>query len=210
MFCRRAKIRLVDTAGIRRHARRDRSTPLETLAVQDAMRAIDLAQVVALIIDMEEGHLTRTELAIASAVVEQGRALVVLANKCDLFLKGDDEALRSSKTVLNGLKESLEKTLDAQLSQAQGVPVVAISALRGHAGGVGRVMPAVIDAHQRWSMRVSTGRANQWLKELLRIREPPLAGGRQIRLKYVTQIKSGPPTFQLFTNHGKSIMITKQ
>jgi GTP-binding protein len=190
------KIKLVDTAGIRRHARRDTSDPLENLAVQDAMRAIGLAQVVALVVDMEEGHLTRTELAIAGAVVEQGRALVVVANKVDLFEDNDGPG-----TTAKGLAETLEKTLDMQLSQAQGVPIVPISAIRGEQGGINRVMPAVIDAHKRWRTRVGTGRANQWLKELLRIRRPPSVGGRPVKLKYVTQIKSGPPTFQLFTNH---------
>jgi GTP-binding protein len=195
-------IRLVDTAGIRRVGKRDKRTNLEQLSVNDALKVVDKAQVVALMLDLTEGHLTRTDLSIASHALKNGRALVIVGNKCDLYGSGSVKC-SEVKTV----KRLLEAKLDQSLVQAAGVTVVPISAKTGQ--GISDVMPAVLDVYSRWNSRVGTGPLNRWLDTVVTLRPPPQSKGRNVKLKYMTQAKTRPPTFVIFTNlsttdqHGK-------
>jgi len=177
------RIRLVDTAGLRKRARVvDR---LEKLATADSLRALRFAQVAVLVIDATV-PLERQDLAIASQVAEEGRALVVAANKADLL---DDRS-----AAMKALREQLETSLP----QIRGVRFVPLSALTGQ--GMGKLMPAVLEAHERWNRRVSTGALNRWFTEAVAYHPPPAAAGRRIKLRYITQIKARPPTFVTFAS----------
>jgi len=177
-------VRLIDTAGMRKRARV--TAELEKLAVGDALRALDYAQVVVLLFDARM-PLERQDLTIARRVVEEGRALVVAANKWDLV---EDRA---------AARRDIEYKLEESLTQARGVPVVMLSALTGR--GVDKLMPAVVSVYERWQTRVSTGELNRWLTEATERHPPPLGHtGRRIRLRYMTQAKTRPPTFVAFTN----------
>jgi GTPase len=177
------KVRLFDTAGMRRRARV--SDKLEKLSVADAQRAIRFAEVVVLLLDAQN-PLEKQDLMIASAVVEEGRALVIALNKWDV--------VADRKEALQRLNDRLEKSLP----QVKGVEVVTLSALTGK--GVGRLMPAVEAAYNRWNIRVSTSELNRWLADMLDRHPPPAIKGRSIRLRYATQVKSRPPTFALFAS----------
>src|SRR5262249_18973697 len=74
---------------------------------------------------------------------------------------------------------------------------VAVSGLTG--AGLDRLMQAVIDAHAVWNRRVETSALNRWVAEVVAAHPPPAVSGRRIRLDYITQPKSRPPTFVLFT-----------
>jgi GTP-binding protein len=80
----------------------------------------------------------------------------------------------------------------------RGVPVVQISGL--HKKGLAKLLAAAEDMYKIWNMRISTGRLNRWLETMLEAHPPPLVEGRRLRIRYMTQIKTRPPTFALFVS----------
>jgi GTPase len=181
-------VNLVDTAGMRRRSKVVQR--LEQLSVDDSLRVIRLAEVVVLMVDAEMA-LERQDLIIAKLVADEGRALVIAVNKWDLV--GDRRAAR----------EELVYRLEKSLPQIKGVPVVAISALRGD--GVDKLMPAVFKAHKLWNERIATGRLNRWFDDVVTAHPPPMVQGRRIKLRYITQVKARPPTFAVFVSKPKAL-----
>ncbi|UCH72889.1 MAG: ribosome biogenesis GTPase Der [Rhodospirillales bacterium] len=181
-------IRLIDTAGLRRRARI--SEKLEKLSGADTMRAARYAQVVVLMLDAE-AMLEKQDLTIARHVVDEGRALVVAANKWDL--------VRDKRAALNGLRERLADSLP----QVRGVPVVTISALEGR--NLDKLMDAVVRIYGVWNRRVPTAKLNDWLALMTESHPPPLAAGRRVRLRYMTQIKTRPPSFAIWTSRPQAV-----
>ncbi len=174
------EIRLVDTAGLRRKAKVEED--LEKMSATDAIDAIKMAEVVILVIDPAIPFETQ-DLQIADLVEREGRAMVVAVNKWDLV---EDKA-----TLLRNLKQRV----DQLLPQWKGVPIVALSAETGD--GVELLMPAVLAQHKIWNMRVSTHRLNDWLEMMLEKHSPPAPKGRRIRIRYITQARTRPPTFAI-------------
>ena len=128
----------------------------------------------------------RQDMAIAARVAEEGRALVILLNKWDLVR--DRAAART--TVRHRLEDAL--------AQIKGVPVVTCSGLTG--AGTDGIMPAVLAAFDTWNRRVPTAALNRWLEGAVTHHPPPLAAGRRLKLRYITQVKARPPTFALFVS----------
>jgi len=183
------RIRLVDTAGLRRRARVE--AKIEKLSGADTMRAIRFAQVVVLLLDAE-APLERQDLTIARQVVEEGRALIVAANKWDL--------VKDRNAALQAIAETLERSL----SQVRGVPVVTISALQGR--NLDRLLRAAFAVYDVWRSRVPTAKLNAWLAAVTDAHPPPMgAGGRRIRLRYATQIKTRPPTFAIWCSRPQEL-----
>ncbi len=176
-------LRLVDTAGLRRKARVVQK--IEKLSTQDTLRAIRFAQVVVLLLDVEEG-LEKQDLTIARMVVEEGRALVIGVNKWD--------ACRDRDAALAGIRDRLERSLP----QTRGIPVVTLSALQGH--NIDALLAAVFRAYDVWNRRVPTADLNRWLEAVTASHPPPAVNGRRVRLKYMTQAKTRPPTFAIFVS----------
>ncbi len=179
---------LVDTAGLRRRARID--VKLEQLSAGETLRVIRHAEVVVLVLDARAA-LERQDLTIARHVVEEGRGLVVAANKWDLV--EDGAAMRAR----------IEERLGESLTQVKGVPLVTFSALTGR--GVGKLMPTLFDVYDLWNKRVPTGRLNRWLEEVVAEHPPPMVDGRRLKLRYVTQVKARPPTFAMFVSKPKAL-----
>jgi GTP-binding protein len=174
------ELRLVDTAGLRRRARI--TERLEKISAADSLRALQFAQVVVLVVEAEaSAPLEKQDLAIARQVVDEGRALVIALNKWDICA---DKA---------GARRALADRLARSLPQTRGVPVVTVSALRGE--GLARLMDAVFAAYEVWNRRVPTASLNRWLAEVIAHHPPPAPAGRRIRLKYITQARTRPPTF---------------
>jgi GTP-binding protein len=163
---------------------------LERAAVADALRAIRFAEVAVLVIDATQ-PLERQDLALARQVVEEGRALVIAANKWDLV--ADRQKAR----------RLIAERLDESLPQARGVAVVALSALTGE--GTERLMPAVVAAQEVWNRRLPTGPLNRFLDQIVARHPPPAAGGRSVRVRYITQVKARPPSFALFVNRADAL-----
>jgi GTP-binding protein len=183
------KIKLVDTAGLRRHSKMDGS--LERLSANSTKQAIDLAQVVVLVLDAD-AVLEKQDLTIARKVIEEGRALIIAVNKWD--------AAKSKKASLDRLSDKLQTSL----TQVRGIPTVTISALRGK--GMGKLMNAVFDIYDKWNVRISTAKLNNWLTYQLDKHPPPIGKhGLRIKLRYMTQAKTRPPTFALFGSNPESL-----
>jgi GTP-binding protein len=174
-------IRLVDTAGLRRKARI--SEVAEKLSASDAVRAIRLAEVVVLLIDAEH-PLEHQDLTIGALAIEEGRALVIAINKWDLVAE--------KQKTLKELKSALEE----RLAQVPGVAAIPISALA--ARGLDRLMAAVFESYAIWNRRVPTPQLNRWLAEALERHAPPASQGRRVRIRFMTQASSRPPTFIAF------------
>lgn len=177
-------IRLVDTAGMRRRSRIDKR--LESASVADTLDAIRLADVVVVVLDAAD-MLEKQDLAVAGRVIDEGRALVIAVNKTDLL--ADDQA-KSTKAW-----KKLRDRLEASFAQVKDVPIVGFSALTGR--GVERLMPKVFETYDIWNKRLTTPILNRWLREMETLHPPPLAKGRRIRLRFMTQTKIRPPTYMI-------------
>jgi GTP-binding protein len=176
-------IRLVDTAGLRRRAKV--IDKLEWLSTADTERAIKYAQVVVLVLDSTD-LLEKQDLAIARAVEEEGRGLLIAVNKWDL-VEDKQAALRK-----------LADRLEISLPQLRGVKVIPLSARTGR--GVEKLLDAAVELEKLWSTRLATNPLNRWLQAMEESHPPPLVKGRRLKLRYMTQSKSRPPTFILFCN----------
>jgi GTP-binding protein len=187
-------VKIVDTAGIRKKSQRASGDDIEDLAVQDAMRAMKTADVAVLVVDATAELLHRQELAIVDAVVREGRALVVAANKMDLLeITADYRPEHFARQV--------QAQIEARVPVLRSTPVIAMSSLTGDK--VQRLMPVVFDARDRWSQMISTGLLNRWVQEVIEGQPPPMVNGRQVKIKYVMQTKGRPPTFLLFASTDK-------
>ena len=174
-------IKLIDTAGMRKKAKVD--DKLERLAVTDARRAVDFAEVVVLLLDATRG-LEVQDLKIANLVLDEGRALMVAINKWDVA--------EDASALFNGIRAAL----DEGLAQLKGVPLLAVSAMTGK--GLDQMLSAAFELRAQWSRRVPTAALNRWFDKALEANPPPAPGGRRIKLRYVTQIKTRPPSFVVF------------
>jgi GTP-binding protein len=172
------RVKLFDTAGLRKKAKVQ--SRLEKLSTADALRAIRFAEVVVLLLDAQ-APFEKQDLQIADLALREGRALVIAVNKWDL-IKDRNETMRA-----------LHEQADRLLPQARGVPVIGLSALTG--AGVKRLMPAVRDVYVDWNARVKTSELNDWLAEATARHPPPAISGRRIKIRYIAQTKSRPPTF---------------
>lgn len=182
------RVRLVDTAGLRRHSRVNDS--LEKMSAAETKRAAYLAQVVVLVLDAD-AVLDKQDLTIAREVIDEGRALVIAVNKWDIANRS--EAL-----------QRLNDKLQTSLTQVTGIPTVTISALKRQ--GLDKLMSAVFKVYKRWNMRIPTAPLNKWFADVQQQNTPPLGKNkRRIKLKYVTQAKTRPPSFYIFSSNPEGL-----
>lgn len=182
-------IRLVDTAGLRRRANIHDS--VEKLSASNTIDALRMAHVVVLVLDAN-AIFDKQDLTIARMVLEEGRALVIAVNKWD--------AAESRSESLQRLQDRLQTSLP----QVRGVPTVTMSALQGR--GLPQLMDAVVGIYDIWNKRVSTNKLNRWLEEMTERHPPPaVSGGRRIRLRYMTQVRTRPPSFAIFTQRADEL-----
>jgi GTP-binding protein len=174
-------VRLIDTAGMRKKAKVE--DKLEKLSVADARRAVDFAEVVVLLLDGTRG-LEVQDLKIADHVLQEGRALLVAINKWDVA--------EGPSALFNGIKAAL----DEGLSQARGVPLLTVSGKTGK--GIDQLLCAAFEVRETWSKRVTTGQLNRWFEDAVEKNPPPAPGGKRIKLRYITQVNTRPPSFVLF------------
>jgi GTPase len=197
------KVQLVDTAGLHRWGVWNLDSQLDVMARLETRKALERAQVVALVVDGSVG-VTRVDLSIASKVVESGRALVVVVNKLD--------AVPNAAEVV----EKVRKSALAHVGGGGDVPVVALSALRNT--GVSEIVPNALRAREAWWRRVPTSRLNKWFEHLCRVHPPPTAlkaavrkptpqrnaaRSLPLRVKFIAQTDTAPPHFTVFANRSQ-------
>lgn len=175
------RFEMLDTAGMRKRAKVQEK--LEKLSVGDTLRAIRFAEVVVLLMDATMPF-EEQDLRIADLVMREGRGLVIGMNKRDL----------AAPEMTMG--KTLREEADHWLPQAKGMPIVALSGM--HGDNLDKLMKAVVDTYAVWNKRVSTAVINRFLERALSQNPPPAVSGARIKLRYMTQAKSRPPTFILF------------
>ena len=176
-------VQLVDTAGLRKRAKVE--DKLEKLSAADTRRAIDYAEVVVLLLDATRG-LEVQDLKIAAQVIEEGRALIIALNKWDVA--------EQASSLFNGVKAALGEGL----AQLRDVPLLTVSARTGK--GIDTMLEVAFDLRAAWSRRVSTGELNRWFENAVEANPPPAPKGQRIKLRYITQVNTRPPTFVVFGN----------
>ena len=176
-------VRLVDTAGLRKRAKVE--DKLERLSAADTKRAIDFAEVVVLLLDATRG-LESQDLRIANQVIEEGRALIIALNKWDVA--------EHASSLFNGVKAALAEGL----AQLKDVPLLTVSGKTGK--GIDTLLQVAFDLRDAWARRIPTGELNRWFEAAVEANPPPAPRGQRIKLRYVTQVKSRPPTFVVFGN----------
>ena len=181
-------VKLWDTAGIRRKSRV--TGKIEKLAVADALRAIRFADCIVVLIDASL-EIERQDLALCDLVATEGRAVVLALSKWDL-VENKDKKLKDVKS-----------DIDDVLPEIRGMPIVTVSAERER--GLDKLMAAVVSAVEKWDTRISTSKLNRWLEGMLSRNPLPAPGGRRIKIRYMTQPTSRPPTFAVFGNQLKGL-----
>ncbi len=177
-------VRIFDTAGMRKKSRvQDK---VEKLSVADALRAVRFAEVVVVLLDAAIPF-EQQDLRIADLAEREGRAVVVAVNKWDVETDKQDK--------LRYLRAEFERLLP----QLRGAPLVTVSAKTGR--GLDRLRDAVEKASEVWNRRVPTAQLNRWLSEMVAAHPPPAPGGRRIKLRYMTQVKTRPPGFVVMCSH---------
>ena len=176
-------VRLVDTAGLRKRAKVE--DKLERLSAADTKRSIDYAEVVVLLLDATRG-LESQDLRIASQVIEEGRGLVIALNKWDVA--------EHASSLFNGVKAALGEGL----AQLRDVPLLTVSAKTGK--GIETILDVAFDLREQWTRRVPTGELKRWFEGAIEANPPPAPKGQRIKLRYITQVKTRPPTFVVFGN----------
>jgi GTP-binding protein len=181
--------RLVDTAGIRRRAKTEKGP--EVLSVVQARKRIEECDVTLLVLDGEKGPASQ-DASVASYAHDEGKGLVLVANKWDL-------AGRPGKATEMAFKDALAR----QIPFARHAPVLLVSALTGR--GIARVLPAAARVAENRLRRIPTGELNRVLGRALRDKAPRTASGKRLRVFYVAQTGAAPPTFTLVANRAEPL-----
>jgi len=176
-------MRLVDTAGLRKRAKVE--DKLEKLSAADTRRTIDYSEVVVVLLDATRG-LEAQDLRIADQVISEGRALIVALNKWGVA--------EHASSLFNGVKAALAEGL----SQLKDVPLLTVSAKTGK--GIDTILDVAFELREAWSKRIPTGELNRWFEGAVEANPPPAPKGQRIKLRYITQVKSRPPSFVVFGN----------
>ena len=182
------KVKIFDTAGMRKRARID--DRVEKMSVADGLRAVRFAEVIVILLDAG-APFEQQDLRLIDLASREGRAVVIAVNKWDL--------VENRQETLQELKSELERLLP----QIRGVPLVTLSAETGQ--GLGRLREAIFRARDVWATRISTGKVNRWLRNVIDHHPPPAVAGRRLKIRYITQIRSRPPTFVLFSSRPDEI-----
>jgi GTP-binding protein len=178
------KIKLVDTAGLRRRSKVDYES-LEQMANSDTIQTINFANVVAIVIDATEG-LAKQDLTIAQHVYNEGRGLIFIVNKIDLIKQ-------KAKFI-----EELKLVIEEKFFQIKDPYIITISAFFDK--DITSILDASLELYEKWKFEISTSKLNEWVKFAVSKNSPPSVNGRVLKIKYATQTKKRPPTIALWSN----------
>jgi len=178
----------VDTAGLRRQSRL--SDDLEYYAHLRTERVVRQADVCLSLVDATEG-LALQDLKVAKRAWDAGRGVVLLINKWDLVEKD------------TGTAPEYEKVIRERATFLRWVPILFVSAKTGQR--VARALDRVLEVQEERQRRIPTSEVNEGLREVVDRQPPPHHQGREVKLKYATQVSVAPPTFLVFSNFPKAV-----
>ena len=185
------RVRLVDTAGIRRPGQVAEAGRLESVSVTVAKRAMNRADVAVVVVDASQ-KVTKRDAAIAGEAERAGCGVVLAANKWDL-VKGNDE----------GFAKRFDEEMRDGLKFAEFAPIVHLSALTGHRAP--KLLETVEQVDRARSAHIATGELNRFLGRVTQRNPPPSSGRHEVKIQYATQIGVKPPRFVIFTNNATSL-----
>lgn len=180
---------IIDTAGLRRK-RAVINESIESYSVIRSMDAIKRADIVLIVFNASE-EISEQDVRIAGYVHEENKPSIIIMNKWDLVEKDD-------KTILR-----YQKDLDEKLKFMSYFRTLYISALTGKR--FNEIMPEVEKVMENNSRRIPTGALNEIIQSAIIANEPPFRKGKRLKIKYITQADTNPPTFVLFVNDGTII-----
>ena len=182
------EILLIDTAGLRRKSRVKES--VEFYSTLRSLKSIDRCDVAVLLVDVEAG-IDRQDLRILESIIERRRGTIIAANKWDLVEKNDQTA------------KEYEKSLRHLLRMYDYVPIIFISAMEKQRMYKAVDLAKKVFAEQQ--KRVPTNKLNTLLLKDIQISPPSSSSGKEIKLNYITQVKTNPPAIAFFANEPKLI-----
>ena len=173
------KIDLCDTAGLRKKSHITKK--VERFSSKETLRSIRRSDLVLLVID--SASLQKQDLRIAQRTLQEGKGIVVIVNKIDL--------LKDKRSF----QRDLDLRIERSLFMLKGIDVVYVSALKNM--NLEKIFPSIIKVFSSWEKRISTARLNKMLEEIVRKSPPPMRVGRKLKIKFLAQTKTCPPTFSL-------------
>ncbi|NRA73332.1 MAG: ribosome biogenesis GTPase Der [Rickettsiales bacterium] len=183
-------IQLIDTAGMRRRSKIE--DKIEKLSVSKSIEAIKICDIAILLTNADD-ILTKQELKLANiAIQDEFKPLIVAVNKIDLI------------NINPKFVDDISHTVARKLSQLTNAKVIYISALKKK--NINKILDKSIALNKLCNIKISTSKLNKWLAQAIEAHQPPLSKlGRRIKIKFISQIGSSPPVFQIFSNHTKEI-----
>lgn len=180
------KFNFIDTAGLRRKSRV--SDAIEKYSIIRARTAVERANVCVIMIDATEGF-TEQDSKVAGIALEEGKACIIAVNKWD--------AVEKDGNTMNEYRKKLEN----DFSFMSYAPIIFISAKTGQR--LDRLYELIAFVHSQNSMRISTGKLNEVLADATARVQPPTNKGKRLKIYYMTQASTRPPTFVFFVNNSQ-------
>jgi GTP-binding protein len=187
-ICNRKRYMLIDTAGIRRKGKTTQK--IEKYSVVDALRSIERADVVLIVLSAEQG-VTEQDTKIAGYAYEAGRGCIFVVNKWDTLTKD------------NASIGTFVESIRMEFKYLPFAPILFVSALTGQR--TGKIIAEVDTVMAQYAKRVQTSELNKVFLEAVTAHQPPLFQGKRIKLYYATQVSTRPPTFVVFANRTDAI-----
>lgn len=179
------KYELIDTAGLRKKSKMYED--LERLSWGASFESLKFAECVLYLIDGEaqsEFGLDQQDLIMIHRVLDEGRCLVVGLSKW--------ETVNTQKKILENIRHSLN------IKGFSHVPIIPLSSFKKF--GLTKVFEQIQTSLKYWNKRISTGKLNPWLREVVSLQPPPSINGRMVKMKFITQVKTRPPRLCVFVN----------
>lgn len=180
------KFNFIDTAGLRRKSRVDDA--IEKYSIIRARMAVERANVCVIMIDATQGF-TEQDSKVAGIAIEQGKACIIAVNKWD--------AVEKDGNTMNEFRKKLAN----DFSFMSYAPFIFISAKTGQR--IDRLFELISFVHSQNSMRISTGKLNEVLADATARVQPPTDKGKRLKIYYMTQASTRPPTFVFFVNNAE-------
>tara|TARA_B100000029_G_scaffold477758_1_gene523161 strand:+ start:3171 stop:4487 length:1317 start_codon:yes stop_codon:yes gene_type:complete len=176
-------LRIIDTAGLRKKSKMDDA--IEFYSSLRSVRAIDESDVVALLIDAKKG-ITNYDKNIIKYIFSKGKGMLIVINKWDLIDK-------ETNTMQN-----IKDDITYKFPVLNHYPIIFISIKNNFR--IGNVLKNTLEIYKNRLMKISTKKLNEFLKKIISKKSPPAVNGKEIKIKYITQVHQAPPVFAIFTN----------
>lgn len=182
------KISLIDTAGQRKKSKVQEK--IENVSVSDAWRYVKQSHVVVLVMDIRH-PLEKQDVTIARRAYDEGKIIIFALNKSDIVPDAEE------------IQKDVERRAKYEFSQLLGVPCLLVSAKEKL--GLARIFNKAFELYDKWNIRIPTSALNKWFQWAVEKNHPPLVNGMPIKLKYISQTNTRPPTFAVFANRSEHL-----